>query len=552
MIMILNLKYFRPYIGLAFFFSMILLFAPTWNLLAQDRVSVGFTKAESLRSLKLNQDWQTKGMGKILWPLIYDQLWILGPAPEYTAKPSLAERWETQDYQKWRFILGDENFFNDLIPVTAKDVAFSLNLFLKDKIHWNPRGTTIETIEIIDDHTLDIKLTQPHSGPYPPFYRIPILPYHVWEKYKNRPEAYENNPVIGSGAYNVKEFEPGKLIHLTKNNNNKSISAKWDQLIFKTYFNQSSLKSAIEAGDIDFFGYSGLNPVDLRKIEASGEIQALFAESIELYGLSFNLSRNKAIQKINVRKALLMAINREEITSKVFSGYAKEVFSFVYPELADYNPNINKIYFDRQEAARLFDQEGYRDVNFDGKRDDLVAKQDLTFSLLVTNTNRTHIQISNLIKQQLAGVGVKINLMLVDSFVYHNFLNNPFESDHDIAFGSFFPGIYQDWIWNSMKSDEDFFNQNNHANYINYAFDRIYYRLLTTQNPNRKSKYLYLMQKILTDDLPYALLLRPYKIAPLRKDLLLDPVISIGGISSELNIWNYVELPEEISSNQAW
>jgi hypothetical protein len=69
----------------------------------KSRVSVGFTTEEALENLKTGEAWQYTEMGAVFWPLVYDQFWILGPAPDYDPLPMLIERWETDDYQTWRF-----------------------------------------------------------------------------------------------------------------------------------------------------------------------------------------------------------------------------------------------------------------------------------------------------------------------------------------------------------------------------------------------------------------------------------------------------------------
>jgi ABC-type transport system substrate-binding protein len=91
-----------------------------------------------------------------------------------------------------------------------------------------------------------------------------------------------------------------------------------------------------------------------------------------------------------------------------------------------------------------------------------------------------------------------------------------------------------------MKSDEDLYNQSNTSNYVNYAFDRILEKLLTTGNPKKRFQYLNLAQAILAEELPYGMLVRPYKVCPVRQNKIDKVAISMGGVSSEINLWNYL------------
>ena len=98
----------------------ILVFAFSGNVLAKSkkaRLSVGFTTEEALANLQTGEAWQYTEMGAVFWPLVYDQLWILGPPPNYDPLPMLATRWETEDFQTWRFYLQKNAKFHDGKPV---------------------------------------------------------------------------------------------------------------------------------------------------------------------------------------------------------------------------------------------------------------------------------------------------------------------------------------------------------------------------------------------------------------------------------------------------
>jgi hypothetical protein len=95
------------------------------------RFSVGFTADQTLESPRANESWQYTAMGCAFWPVIYDQLWILGPAPDYKILPRLATGWETKDRKTWRFYLHKDAKFHDGKPVKAHDVAFTMTYLPK-------------------------------------------------------------------------------------------------------------------------------------------------------------------------------------------------------------------------------------------------------------------------------------------------------------------------------------------------------------------------------------------------------------------------------------
>jgi ABC-type transport system substrate-binding protein len=89
------------------------------------RLNVGWGAEQVAENLQTGS-FAVNSMGSVYWPLVYDQLWVLGPAPNYDPLPALATHWETDDYQTWRFYLRKDAKFHDGKPVTAEDVAFTL------------------------------------------------------------------------------------------------------------------------------------------------------------------------------------------------------------------------------------------------------------------------------------------------------------------------------------------------------------------------------------------------------------------------------------------
>ena len=485
-------------------------------------------------------------MGEIFWPLVYDQLWMMGPAPDYRPLPGLAKRWETDDYKTWRFFLDNSSKFSDQIPVSLNDIIFSLNLFANKSSEWNQRGIEIQDIKAMENSVLEITLKHAHSGPYPPFYRMPVFPRHIWKKYQHSLSRNKNKQAIGSGPFIVKEFKPGEMLRLAKNQNYHGYPAKFDELVFLIFPNNNSLSSALKSGLIDLFGYKGIDPSRIREFDSAMGVKTVVTEGMELHWLSFNFSQNPAIRDIKVRKAIMTVIDKKQIVRQVFGGYAKEIDSFIYPELSGYNFDLPAYKHNVDQAIDILNEAGYIDIDGDGIRDNPKSIRDLSFTLLVSKSNRAQVRTAGYLRRQISRIGIRINLLSADSQSYNNYLHNPMESTHDIALNSKAPGPYQDWIWNMMKSDEGLSNQANVSNYINPAFDRILTKLLTTGSSKKRLQYLKLAQEILADELPYGMLVRPYKICPVRQDRIDEVVISMGGVSSEINPWNYLhlEIPE--------
>ena len=157
------------------------------------RLNVGFGSEEVLKSLQTGP-YAVNEMGAVYWPLVYDQLWLLGPPPEYNPLPGLAKSWETKDYKTWRFHLVENATFHDGTPLTAEDVAFTLWYLPRDP-QWAFPSNDIaakKDIKVIDKYTVEFTMARAFPGKYPPADWMPILPAHIWKAGKRRIANFED------------------------------------------------------------------------------------------------------------------------------------------------------------------------------------------------------------------------------------------------------------------------------------------------------------------------------------------------------------------------
>jgi microcin C transport system substrate-binding protein len=117
------------------------------------------------------------------------------------------------DRRTYRYLLRPEARFHDGSPLTAHDVAFSLNL-LKDKGHQQIRQLLgqFEGAEAADDTTLIAHFAEDHARDVPLFVASE-LPIFSRAYYSTHPfEESTLDVPLGSGAYKVGRFESGRYI----------------------------------------------------------------------------------------------------------------------------------------------------------------------------------------------------------------------------------------------------------------------------------------------------------------------------------------------------
>ena len=347
------------------------------------RFNVGWLATEALDDLRPDQAWQYTEMGCDVWPLIYDQLWIMGPAPGYEPLPMLATSWESEDGKTWTFHIREDATFHDGVPVTAEDVVFTLQDWIKGSPVWEGNDNECEpgSIKLIDDYTVRFTLKVPLGGKYPPCYWLPIVPKHIWEPYKDNLTSYANDEAIGSGPFKVKEFKPAEYIWFEANKDYWGERPYVDEVVYKTYGSLDTLCMAMEQGKIDLFGSDTCPIAAAEDLKAKG-FKVIESSDLSLDFLSFNLHKEGSLQDLDVRKAIMHAMDIDRIIEMAGLGYGEKVDSFIYPELPGHNENLPQYDFDVGEAKALLDGAGYIDSDGDGIRNDPVTGKNMEFDLL--------------------------------------------------------------------------------------------------------------------------------------------------------------------------
>ncbi|OQX24421.1 MAG: hypothetical protein BWK80_20890 [Desulfobacteraceae bacterium IS3] len=503
------------------------------------KLNVGFTSEMALKSLICSEAWQYTEMGVMVWPLLYDQLWVVGPAPEYKALPRLALKWETTDNKTWTFHLAKDAKFHDGTPITAKDAVFTLEYLTKATPSWLIPDKDCESVTAVDDYTLTLTLKKKHGGLYPPVSWFPVLPKHIWEPHKDDMLSFKNENAVGSGTFKLKEFKAEQYVWFEANKDYWGEKAYLSEIVFKCYGSQDAMNMALKSGEIDMIGYNGCAIPAIDEYSSLKNFKLIVSPGIELAWITFNLHKEKPLRDISVRKAIMHGIDKEKIKAMIYRGYAKPADSFIYTELPGHNPNLPQYDYNPKLAAKLLDDAGYKDTDKDGIRNDPKTGTNLSFEFMVPSDWMDKVKTVALMKELLKNIGIAISMKVTDLDTFYSFFYAPKEDNFDMALMTEEPGPNSDWIWEFCRSYDAGGEGWNGAYYNNPAFDEILDKMLAETDLKKRSEYLFELQKIITEDLPYGMLFRREIVDPVRIDKFEGFTATMGGISTWINPWTY-------------
>lgn len=337
-------------------------------------------------------------------------------------EPWLAESWTVNvNATEYTFKLRPGVTFSDGTPVDAAAVAKNFDTYgLGNKELKQPVSEVVnnyERSEVIDPLTVKFTFKKPSPGFLQGTSVIGsgivslstlALPFE---------QLGDATKIIGSGPFVVDAETLGKSLDLKVREDYNWGPAKLehqgraylDEINYIITAEDSVRIGALLAGQADF----------IRQIQAYDEGQ-VEAQSFTIYapgtrGVNNSIvfrPDNPLVADIKVRKALSLAVNRDEILSTIFSKNYPKATSIIAASAIGYVPQEDKLGYDPEKAEALLDEAGFK-LDADGIRAKDGEKLVLTsYESLPQPQSRAVLQ---LIAQQWSKLGVKLNVLAGDA-----------------------------------------------------------------------------------------------------------------------------------------
>lgn len=474
---------------------LILCFLPHISLASnvEDALSVGIqsTKTPSIHPL----DPKERDILSV-YSLIYESLVTIDD--NYLPQPLLCDHWEmSTNGRTWTFYLRDNVTFSDGTPLTAYDVVATALYILdrakdtstEDHGYYANLQYFVREISASDAYTVVVKAERAYWG----------LLYAMTFPILKQSELLSDMPA-GSGPYRLVGFSAGSYIALSANE-------RWwkNQPVVKdiTFTCYSTPREVIES-----YEYARVDTIFTRSIAAaqyrSGQTSlSLASRTRQLEVLLMNHSASK-LSSVNVRKAIRAALDKDRLASSVYMGMADRTDTPWPNGTWMYDSSLSSQFlYNQEEAKRLLAEDGWGDSNQDGVLDrlnDQDERVDLTLNLYVYEEpdNDVRIEAANLIKEQLAQVGISVS---ISTMTFAGVREKLAAGSFNLALVSYSMDVAPDYgfmLWSG--------NSGNYARYRSSAMTELCRELRTCLSQGEYQAKLFEIQAQFAADCPFVCL----------------------------------------------
>lgn len=416
---------------------------------------------------------------------VYDSL--VGYKPGSTdLAPRLAEKWESnEDASVWIFYLRKNVKFQDGTELTADIVKYSVE---RAKQLQGPPSfllDVIDKVEVVDKYTVKFIL----KYPFAPF--ASLTTFTIFSPVPPNATNLEENPV-GTGPFKLESWKKGEQIVLVANKDYWRGPPKVDKVIIKIYPDPTTLRVALEKGEVDLA--LGIQPQDVEALSKNPNIKMASIEGLVIEWLGLN-QRREPFNNTLLRKAINYAIDYDYILNVLLRGTATRLYGPLPPAVFGYDPEVEKYgyKYNPELAKKLLADAGYPEGR--GLRE---------FELIISSAERAERKdVAAVIQRCLKEIGVNVKIIDLD---WPSFLDRLFNYDFDMYMVDWFPDYVDpdDWITPLFSSQGL-----NIDGYNNTLVDELALKARQTTNPGERAEIYKQLQRIIVEDAPWVFLYVP-------------------------------------------
>lgn len=466
----------------------------------------------------------------MIMSLVQDRILKFGP--DGSLQPDIASSWEAPDPLTYIYTIRADAKFSDGKPVTADDVAYSLNLHLDPKVGSQEASLLGSVASVVaEGDKVTVKLKEPSS--LWKFMPASIVGY-VWEKASVEANlANYGTPQVlpvGSGPYKVTEFVADSHVTLEQNPDYWGAKPQFDKITFRVIPDDQTRLLAMRSGDID----GTLNVPTTALAQWKQTATVVDFPSFIWRGLTLDMTE-APFDDIHVRKALNYAVDKDAIANGLLAGLAS-------PATTVNDPGVFSGSLSADEVKAGYDKVLSFPFDLDKAKAEMAQSSvpsGFKATLNVPEDSAVIGQLAQALKQSWSKIGVDLTLNLMPGGPRFQVI-----LDHKPNLGIQVIGNVPDapdpaeMAFQYFSSKQAVVNGNNSSNFKDPAVDALLEQALQSTDAKQAAQLVLQAQAMASEQVPLVSLIWQKSVVAVKQGWTIDPDFNA--------FWNMTEWIDQI------
>ncbi|WP_410500231.1 ABC transporter substrate-binding protein [Chitinibacter sp. S2-10] len=442
-------------------------------------------------------------------------------------RPGLAEKWEVaSDNLTYTFTLRKgvkfhtTPYFKPTRDFNADDVIFTFKRLTDKDFAFNKAAptdfpyasdmaldTNIVGLEKVDTYTVRMKLKSVDAA-FLQNLAMSFASIHSAEYGESLLKAGKanllNTQPVGTGPFVFKSYQKDANIRFDGNKQYwRKGDVKLDKLIFAITSDASVRYQKLQKGECHLMAFP--RPADLKAMQTNPKLTVLSQAGFNTGWLSYNVA-HKPFDKLEVRQALDMAINKKSIIDAVFQGAGQVATNPMPPTQWSYNKTLKDAPVDIAKAKALLKKAGVAE-----------GTEITLWAMPVQRPYNPNAKLmAEMIQNDWSKIGIKAKIV---TYEWGEYIKRAKAGEHDTMLIGWTGDNGDPDNWLGVNLGCEAVGGNNYARWCNKEFDELITKARSTINQAERTKLYEKAQVIFKHELPWTTIAHSTVYQPMRKEV---------------------------------
>lgn len=434
--------------------------------------------------------------------------------------PDFARSWSvSKDGKTWTFRTVPHAHWSDGKPLTAADVAWTINEVMKYKNgpagQWAGLLAHMTGASAPNSTTVVIRYSTPVANVLAQMQSMSVLPRQVWAPYftgkgsglktfPNQPPA-NGKPMISGGPFELVQYKANQYALFKRNPYWWGTKPKIEGFGLQFFSNADAMVQALKDGQVDFIG-EYTSPTAVAALKKAGFVVTT-TPSISVKTFIINTNPQKTTHRElldpRVRQAIEYATDRSQIIKTAWLGLAQPGSTIIAPADGTWHDSaVKPLPFDLAKANALLSAAGYK-MGPSGVR--MAHGHPMSYNVIFPPDERgTGDRTFQIMQSDLAKIGISISQQNMDDSATFNAISHDNYRTFDMAMWDWVPPVDPDFMLSVVTCAQ--LGNNSDSGYCNHTYDQMYAKQSTLISTSARRALIWRMQQYIDAARPYIIL----------------------------------------------